>query len=298
MPIAEQGYELTVARGTSFSRVVAELHQNKLLQYPALFKVYSRLQKLDSQIKTGEYHLSSGLTPAGLLTMLTQGNVRLYRVTIPEGATWQQALDTLNKQNKLQNIDTAQAELELVSGHTNPEGWFFPETYTYPAGGSSVDILTQAVQQMQTVLEEEWSQRDLNLPYKSPYEALIMASIIEKETGVSIERPLIAGVFVRRLEKGMRLQTDPTVIYGLGKSFDGNLKRKHLRDKSNPYNTYRHHGLPPTPIALPGRAAIWAALHPAEGKALYFVAKGDGSHYFSETLAEHERAVVKYQLNR
>jgi UPF0755 protein len=151
---------------------------------------------------------------------------------------------------------------------------------------------------MQTVLQQEWQGRASGLPYETPYEALIMASIIERETGLVQEREQIAGVFVRRLHKGMRLQTDPTVIYGLGSGYDGNLRRKHLNDVSNPYNSYRHGGLPPTPIALPGRAAIHAALHPAEGDALYFVARGDGGHVFSATLAEHERAVRKYQLRR
>ena len=151
---------------------------------------------------------------------------------------------------------------------------------------------------MASVLQEEWQQRDSNLPYETPYEALIMASIIERETGLEAERGEISGVFVRRLQRGMLLQTDPTVIYGLGSSFDGNLRRKHLSEESNPYNTYRHPGLPPTPIALPGRAAIHAALHPQSGSSLYFVARGDGGHVFSDTLAEHNRAVRAYQLQR
>ncbi|WP_269473252.1 endolytic transglycosylase MltG [Kineobactrum salinum] len=178
------------------------------------------------------------------------------------------------------------------------EGLFLPETYRFERGTSDLDILARAHRAMLAALTEEWELRAPDLPYETPYEALIMASIIERETGVPDERQQIAGVFVRRLQRGMRLQTDPTTIYGLGTAFDGNLVRSHLRDGDNIYNTYRHHGLPPTPIALPGRAALHAALQPAEGDSLYFVARGDGSHEFNSTLEGHERAVRKYQLER
>ena len=188
--------------------------------------------------------------------------------------------------------------LELVAPIGQPEGFFFPDSYHYARGATDWDIVQRAHAQMRAILEQEWQGRAEDLPYETPYEALIMASIIERETGLPAEREEIAGVFVRRLLLGMRLQTDPTVIYGLGSNFDGNLKRKHLADKGNPYNSYRHSGLPPTPIALPGRADIHAALHPAAGDTLYFVARGDGGHVFSATLAEHEQAVRKYQLRR
>ncbi len=177
------------------------------------------------------------------------------------------------------------------------EGWFFPDTYQYTVDMSDADILKAAHRKMQLILDEEWQQRDQNLPYKNAYEALIMASIVEKETGAAEERPAIAGIFVRRLQKGMKLQTDPTVIYGLGDAYKGNLTRKHLLEDT-PYNTYTRTGLPPTPIALPGREAIHAAMHPQQGDSLFFVGKGDGHHYFSATLAEHEKAVRQYQLTR
>jgi UPF0755 protein len=187
------------------------------------------------------------------------------------------------------------AALGLEPRH--PEGLFFPSTYRFDDGDSDADILRRAYRRMQRVLDDAWAKRDPELPYATPYEALIMASIVEKETGQADEREAIAGVFVRRLRRGMKLQTDPTVIYGLGAAFDGNLRRADLR-RDTPYNTYTRHGLPPTPIALPGAAAIEAALHPADGKALYFVAKGDGSHHFSDSLRQHNNAVRRYQLKR
>jgi len=179
----------------------------------------------------------------------------------------------------------------------HPEGRFFPDTYRFPKGTSDIDFLKRAYQVMQKHLEREWSQRDTGLPLKNSYEALILASIVEKETGAEFERPLIAAVFIQRLHKRMRLQTDPTVIYGLGESFDGDIRFRDLR-QDTPYNTYLHAGLPPTPIALPGLDAIRAALHPAPTKALYFVSRGDGTHQFSETLEDHNAAVARYQLNR
>ena len=193
------------------------------------------------------------------------------------------------------DLDNLLVQLGYPKQH--PEGLFFPDTYHFPRATTDKEFLQRAYQRLQTVLEEEWQQRAENLPYQSAYEALIMASIIEKETGLASERETIAGVFVRRLNKKMKLQTDPTVIYAMGQQFDGNIRKKDLSIDS-PYNTYRYKGLPPTPIALAGREAIYAALQPQDGKALYFVAKGDGSHYFSETLAEHNSAVAKYQLNR
>jgi UPF0755 protein len=188
--------------------------------------------------------------------------------------------------------------LLLVEPAASPEGLFFPDTYSYSRTDSDLGILSLAYRRMQEVLDRSWQGRQVGLPYANAYEALVMASVVEKETGLAAEREQIAGVFVRRLRTNMRLQTDPAVIYGLGSGFDGNLRRRHLEDSANPYNTYQHKGLPPTPIALPGRAAIEAALHPATGSELYFVARGDGSHQFSDTLAEHLRAVKTYQFTR
>ena len=188
--------------------------------------------------------------------------------------------------------------LALVAPHSTAEGWFFPDTYSYVRNDCDIDILRQAHLRMQGMLAAAWQTRDEKLPYQDAYQVLTMASIVEKETGLAAEREQIAGVFVRRLQKRMRLQTDPTVIYGLGPEYQGNLQRKHLRDSSNLYNTYRHHGLPPGPIALAGEAALRAATQPAPGSALYFVARGDGSHVFSDTLEQHEKAVRNYQLNR
>ncbi|MGJ8687866.1 MAG: endolytic transglycosylase MltG, partial [Spongiibacteraceae bacterium] len=180
----------------------------------------------------------------------------------------------------------------------SPEGLFFPDSYEYIRGDSNVEILRRSYKRLTDILMDEWQGRDTSVPYSNPYEALIMASIVERETGAPEERAMIAGVFVRRLKMGMRLQTDPTIIYGLGERYDGNLRKSHLLDATNRYNTYQHHGLPPTPIALVGREAIHAALHPADSKNLYFVAKGDGSHRFSATLDAHEAAVREFQINK
>jgi UPF0755 protein len=185
----------------------------------------------------------------------------------------------------------------LALPDSDPEGQFLPDTYLFPDETTDIQFLLRAFKASESYLSEKWSHRDENLPLKSPYEALILASIVEKETAKADERPTIAGVFIRRLNKGMRLQTDPTVIYGMGEQFDGNIRRRDLK-ADTPYNTYTRFGLPPTPIALPGRAAIDAVLHPASGKSLYFVAKGDGSHQFSATLKEHNQAVRRYQLRK
>ncbi len=193
---------------------------------------------------------------------------------------------------------TSEQVMEAVgAAGQHPEGWFFPDTYMFSGSETDLDILKRAYSRMVRVLDEEWENREQGLPYNSPYEALIMASIVERETGVAHERQEVAGVFVRRLHKGMRLQTDPTVIYGMGDDYDGRIRTRDLRAYT-PYNTYRIDGLPPTPIALPGRDSVHAALHPADGDALFFVARGDGSHKFSRTLAEHQKAVREFQLNR
>lgn len=301
LPVPAEGFEFQVRAGESLRAVVNKLHDEQLVPYPDLLVLYARWTGIDQQIKQGEYLLVPGLTAQSLLELLKSGKVIQYQVTLPEGITVAQALAVLAEQAQLESIlegpDDARIQ-ELIYPHPGAEGLFLPETYSFVQGETDWGVLQRSNRDMHLVLEQEWAGRAPELPYETPYEALIMASIIERETGLPAEREQIAGVFVRRLQRGMRLQTDPTIIYGLGSEFDGNLRRSHLRDESNPYNTYRHGGLPPTPIALPGRAAIHAALHPADGEALYFVARGDGGHVFSATLAEHESAVRKYQLRR
>ena len=301
LAIPASGLELVVESGDSLRAIAAELHAAGIVDNPLLLRAYGRWTGLDQQIKRGEYRLPGPLTAEQLLHALVDGNVISYQVTLPEGITLQQALAMLSKAEALESEvqGIADARLRALAGERpSAEGLFLPESYHYERGDSDWDILQRAHAALNGVLAEAWQQRMDNLPYESPYEALIMASIIERETGVPEERREIAGVFVRRLQRRMRLQTDPTIIYGLGESFDGNLRRVHLNDPNNIYNTYRHHGLPPTPIALPGRAAIEAALNPADGDSLFFVARGDGSHTFSSNLADHERAVRQYQLQR
>lgn len=295
------GYRLDVGAGETLRSVAAKLEADGIYGDAWMLRLYGRWTGLDQQIKRGEYRVPAGTTAETLLRLLQKGQVISYQVTLPEGITLARALGILAASEALQQELSGPADprlLELVAPHGHPEGLFFPDSYQFVRGATDYDILERAHAAMRRILTEEWRGREEALPYASPYEALVMASIIERETGLEHERDEIAGVFVRRLNRNMRLQTDPTVIYGLGEDFDGNLRRKHLKDDSNPYNTYRRHGLPPTPIALAGREALHAALHPAAGSSLYFVARGDGGHYFSDTLAEHQRAVRKYQLQR
>ena len=301
LAIDADGYQLTVAPGQSLRGLAQILQREGVYPSPWLLRLYGRWSGLDQQIKRGEYLVPQGTTADGLLLLLRNGKVISYQVTLPEGITLARALEVLADDGRLAQSLSGKNDprlAEFSAGHVNGEGLVFPDSYQFERGATDLDVLQRAYNAMQQVLAEEWQGREQGLPYDSPYEALIMASIVERETGVPSERGEIAGVFVRRLRKGMRLQTDPTVIYGLGDAYQGNLTRAHLKDSANLYNTYRIKGLPPGPIALPGRDAIHAALHPAEGKTLYFVARGDGSHHFSETLAEHQQAVRKYQLRR
>ncbi len=295
------GVVLVVAQGESLRAVANRLYEDGVLPYPNLLIAYGRWTGIDQQIKHGEYLLVDPLNPTTLLELLRSGKVIQYQVTLPEGVTLAQALGILAAQSDLEKVLEGPGDERIQAMATpfsHPEGLFFPDTYHYARNATDLELLQRANEKMLSVLEEEWQGRAEGLPYESPYEALIMASIIERETGLPEERQEISGVFARRMALGMRLQTDPTVIYGIGPEFDGNLRRAHLADDGNPYNTYRIIGLPPTPIALPGRAAIHAALHPAEGTTLFFVARGDGGHVFSTTLGEHEAAVRKYQLQR
>lgn len=294
-------YELKAGLGAN--QVLRQLKKESLLDSTGPLKIWLRLNPDKSLLKAGEYNIPAGINSYELMALLASGQSIQYQITLPEGWSFAQALAKLQIHPKLA-IKTAEMTsheiMQQVTGieetNLHPEGMFFPDTYQFHKGISDLQLLKQAYQRMQKVMADEWQKANVGkLPYKSAYDALIMASIVEKETGVPHERGRIAGVFVLRLEKKMRLQTDPTVIYGLGDEFKGNITRKHLRQKT-PYNTYRIKGLPPTPIALPGREAIHAALNPEKDGSLYFVAKGDGSHEFNRTLAGHNRAVRKFQI--
>lgn len=303
MALPEEDVVYILESGETLTDVTVWLKQKGFFNYPDIIKVYSRLTDKGRIIKAGEYTLNPGMSVLDFLNKLTTGDVVQYNITFVEGITVRQMLSLLAEVPNIihtENLtpDTILSKINVSTEYQSSEGLFFPDTYSFSTGARDLDILKTAYSKMDTLLNSQWESRNLNLnlPYTSKYEVLIMASLIEKETGDPSEREEISGVFYRRLQRNMRLQTDPTVIYGLGETFDGNLKRKHLRDSSNPYNTYRHSGLPPGPIALPGAASISAALNPASGEALYFVAKGDGTHVFSNTLAEHEKAVREYQI--
>lgn len=284
--------------GQSLNHITRSLEMEGVLAKAIDLRIYARLMGVADQVKAGEYVLELEMTALDLLDKLVQGDVVYHRIVLVEGWTIAEVLAALRAHPMLsQTLDDTelgalQQELELDE---HPEGMFFPDTYNFTRGTSEREILQRAHTRLQEILAEEWAGRDMGLPYDTPYQALIMASIVEKETAVPEERDEIAGVFVRRLEANMRLQTDPTVIYGLGTDYDGNLSRADLR-QPGPYNTYLNRGLPPTPIALAGREAISASLHPAPGNALYFVARGDGSHQFSDTLEAHNAAVREYQI--
>lgn len=293
---------LDVTPGSTPARVLASLEQRDVLSRAQWIRRYWQWTNPEVVLQVGEYPLEPGMTAFDLLALLQRGAVLQRSVTLVEGWTFKQFRMALSRAERLQqtfpdDIPAEQLMSELGLGDLHPEGQFFPDTYLYTLGMSDRDLLLRAHQRMQEVLASEWEQRQADLPINSAYEALILASIIERETGVPHERDEIAGVFVRRLRQGMRLQTDPTVIYGMGEQYQGRIGRANLRE-ATPYNTYMIDGLPPTPIAMPGREAIHAALNPAEGSSLYFVARGDGSHVFSDTLEEHNAAVRRYQIEQ
>ncbi|MEC8745099.1 MAG: endolytic transglycosylase MltG [Pseudomonadota bacterium] len=290
-----------VQQGDGLIRVLNTLESESVIDSALKVRVGLRLNGKNLVVKRGEYQLFAGETVLQLLDRMDRNDVILYPITIPEGVTFSWFLATLWEHPEVTRVlESVHDErlLNVIQPYASPEGLFLPETYLIQSGDTDLDVLVRARAAMQDALMDAWSARTKNLPLTEPYEALILASIVEKETGVASERPEIAGVFTRRLALRMRLQTDPTVIYGLGTEFDGNLTRRHLRDDNNQFNTYRIAGLPPTPIALPGKEAIVASLNPKDGEALYFVAKGDGSHAFSRTLSEHEENVRRYQLKR
>ena len=296
-----EGVVITVAKGESLSRVLARAEDNRWLIGSSWVGIVAQRQGLDEQIQAGEFALNAPLTAGEFIAKLVAGEVVRRSVTLPEGITLTEAIEILHREPTLTKTpldELSIALLAMTGREDSAEGLFLPETWSYTRGDSDLDILQRSHLALNEVLTSFWERRPEGLVLSSPYAALTLASIVEKETGVASERTQIAGVFLRRLESGMRLQTDPTVIYGLGDDYDGDLKRRHLRDNTNPYNTYAIHGLPPTPIALPGKAALRAVFSPADGEALYFVAKGDGSHAFSATLEEHQDNVRRYQLTR
>lgn len=288
-----------VDQGSNLTRIAYELSNQGIIKHPRYLVWYARWTSQANKIHVGEYLLKPGMTPLDFLNNVAKGDVVQYSFTIVEGWTFRQVLDSLwsNEFVKptLKGMRPSEIMQKLGLENKHPEGLFLPDTYLFPRGISDADVLKRAYNAMQKFLETNWEMRDVGVPVKTPYEALILASIVEKETGLASERKAIAGVFSRRLVKRMRLQSDPTVIYGMGERYKGNIRRRDLKE-ATPYNTYQQYGLPPTPIAMPGREAILAVLMPAEGDALYFVSKGDGSHYFSATLQEHNEAVIKYQL--
>ncbi len=292
---------LEVEQGASLASVAADLESAGALKNAQLWRQVARFRGQASQIKQGEYLITNNLAPRDILHRLVAGEAINYAVTLPEGIRLSQALTMLADAKYLKQTLVGGNDpklLSLIKPQTHTEGMFFPDTYQYRKGNTDLSILKRAHGRLLRLLDAEWQGRADGLPLKSPYDALVLASIIEKETGQPQERDKIAGIFIRRLDRGMRLQADPTVIYGLGEAFDGNLRRSHLDDATNPYNSYRHKGLPPSPIGLAGRAAIHAAVHPSAGSELYFVARGDGSHVFSATIEQHNQAVRDYQLRK
>jgi UPF0755 protein len=299
--IPESGVVYEIAAGTSLKQLAYDLQRRGITGHPHYLVWLGRELDLAHRLQAGEYEITAGMTPENLLRKLAGGEVIQHAITLIEGQTFKEMLAVITANGDLVHTLDGVGTEELMTrlGHEgeHPEGRFLPDTYHFPQGTTDLAFLTRAYNAMERHLTDAWAGREEGLPLETPYEALILASIVEKETGVAGERPVIAGVFIRRLQKGMRLQTDPTVIYGLGDRFDGNLRASDLRNDT-PYNTYTRDGLPPTPIAMPGAASIHAVLHPDKGDALFFVADGSGGHYFSRTLKEHELAVQKFQLGK
>lgn len=297
LDVPQDGLVLTIEPGSTFRRVAAGLHEKGVLEHPRVLEWYARMTGKATRIKVGEYAVTAGTTGFGLIDQLIAGRVILHRFTIIEGWRTADVLNALAAHEAVAKTGVSEAELMAALGEpdVDPEGQFLPDTYSFPRGTTDLALLRQAHAALQAVLATAWAARSADAVASTPYHALVLASIIEKETALTNERRQISGVFNRRLARGIRLQADPTVIYGLGDAFDGNLRTVDL-ETDTPYNTYTRRGLPPTPIALAGTDAIEAALDPAPGDEIYFVAtgNGDGSHYFSSTLEEHNAAVQRY----
>lgn len=312
LPVVYKSSIVTIEKGDSFNQITDKLVAQKLTIKPFWFRVIALKDNAMTKIKTGEYELSPGLNIPEILDLFVHGKVKQYAITFPEGWSYKEIRQEIDKNPYLEhtlnnttfetlitqlNGDSKPPEISNPSSITSLEGLLFPDTYFFEKHMSDVSLLKRAYDKMQQVLQQEWQARAEGLPLKTPYEALILASIVEKETGEKSERPQIAGVFVRRLQQGILLQTDPTVIYGMGDSYQGDIRSKDLIAPT-PYNTYVISGLPPTPIAMPGRDAIHSALHPENGDSLYFVAKGDGTHVFSASIKEHNAAVDNFQRKK
>lgn len=298
LPMAGPMVDVSIEPGSSSREVAAAITQAGVDVPPSWLHWWFRLSGKSRQIKAGSYELDDNTTPRSLLQKLVRGEEALRAVTLVEGWTFKQFRATLKKADSLRpdtaDMDESTLMAQLDRPGQAPEGRFFPDTYTYAKGSSDMAVLRRALQAMDKRLEAAWSLRAANSPLQDAQQALVLASIIEKETGKASDQPLISAVFNNRLRIGMRLQTDPTVIYGMGDAFDGNLRKADLL-RDTPWNTYTRSGLPPTPISMPGKAALLAAVQPAPSKALYFVARGDGSSQFSVSLEEHNRAVNQYQ---
>jgi UPF0755 protein len=298
LPLPAGPIEFDLKQGESLKSTARQFHHAGLLDQEWPFVLLARSLGKSLQLKAGNYELKQPVSPLELLQIITRGEFSQRKISVIEGWTFKQFRKALDANRYIKHDTTGLSDEEIMkrigATETHPEGLFFPDTYHFVAGNSDLAIYKNAYRTMQQHLQEAWAAREEQLPLKSPYEALILASIVEKETGTASDRGMIAGVFVNRLRKGMLLQTDPTVIYGMGDRFDGNLRKRDLL-ADTPYNTYKRRGLTPTPIALPGLAALQATLHPAKTDALYFVARGDGSSQFSSSLTKHNRAVDQYQ---
>lgn len=301
LPQGVAEYRYSIAAGSGSSAVANDLAAKNIISHSLLMKAYLRITQKARSLKAGEYQLNSAMNMLDMLALFEQGLSIQYQFTIIEGWNIRELLAALRSKKEIKQTLPVGLPHDLMERlgepSLHPEGAFLPETYRFSSGTTDIQFLRRARKHMQDYLQQAWEKRSEKSVVKSPYEALILASIVEKETGAAYERPLIAGVFTNRLNIGMRLQTDPTVIYGMGESYDGDIRFRDLR-KHTPYNTYTIYGLPPTPIAMPGKHAIDAALNPESTKALYFVSRNDGTHIFSSTLKAHESAVDKYQRNR
>ena len=300
LKLAPSAQEISIKPKSGLKSIANQLVEQGVLKTAWPFVILAKVSGKEPHLQAGDYTLNKNVTPYQLMLSLNHGKSTQGSITFIEGKTFKQMREKLAKNDAIHSTIDQQSDAQIMQsvgiGEDHAEGLFFPDTFYFDRDTTDTVILKRSYDIMQAKLDAAWQNRAPDLPYKNKFEALIMASIVEKETGRASERPMIAGVFINRLKIGMRLQTDPTVIYGMGENYNGNIRRKDLL-KDTTYNTYTRYGLPPTPIAMPGSASIHAALHPESTKSLYFVGKGDGSHAFSATLNEHNRAVAKYQLN-